>query len=530
MGVPRKVQVGASLTEFPGRSWNILVANAIRQQANLGRGTKGGTANGQLSVVQGINKTGVTLSPGSVVALFDPLVSTEDDDNAPYRRPVLEARIRTSEAHLMGVALGPIGEDDAGTFAISGVIWLKAFDVNADHQCVALQSVADPQEPERAAGVTSTRGAQILLRGPDDSPSWMLCVLGDSRPGDIILAQIATAGESSDAGTIPFKNARSIVGYEPRITPVYEGDDIAYEGDDPVTTGGSGEFYNLAEKRYYLDDYVILGHVIGEGFDDWIDLAPGGLPPLECDDDEFACFGPQLLTNYPMDASSGEDGPTGEECPTEPGWSRLGYLLKSGLPHDHSGCGSGILAMNGDTCAANEEQLVQWYDTSTLLESLTEFDDALFENIDYVLAKVDEGCRVQWVPADVFGSGSGPTGPTGPTGPPGPPGSPGGPPGSPGSPGTTGPPGPTGLTGPPGPSGSPGSPGSTGPPGPPGTGGPTTNGEYVESIDSLDVTFPGGNSIKVELNFTIASADFINKAAVGADAVEDTEAGEECDA
>lgn len=119
----------------------------------------------------------------------------------------------------------------------------------------------------------------------------------------------------------------------------------------------------------------------------------------------------------------------------------------------------------------------------------------------------------------------GPTGPTGPTGPPGPT----------GSTGPTGPTGPTGSSGSPGAPGGPGPPGSAGPPGPPGDDGVVDEGRltedcpYIVSLDDLDITFPGGNSIKVDLEYTKATATMIDKTADVADQhVDDTEAGEEC--
>lgn len=174
---PDELPIGEELTEFPGRSFNLLVRDWYRNRAFLGRSSQGPSGPGQFIPIKAKNVTGTTLQYGHCVAIEGLAFTIADKGNQTARRPISKAQWNSSSLkhHTMGVSLGTCGANKPGTFLLMGAQWLRCnVTDNAHHFC----KLAETQADEYAVS-TSGGGAPILDRELSATGNqWVFAVLG----------------------------------------------------------------------------------------------------------------------------------------------------------------------------------------------------------------------------------------------------------------------------------------------------------------------------------------------------------------
>lgn len=194
MGAPKKVNVGSEFTEFPGRSFNLLVEEWFRTKAQLGRSGGGSSGPGQILTVKAKNVTGAALNYGHCVAIESLAIDYDDKDNQQYGRPLIKANKHTSALKhaILAVALKPIANNQAGPFAYAGPVWLQCDVTDGDHNFADVEHEQSTFSPLAKSGAS---GHPILAReSTGTGTKWVLALLGgagdggsDSRYGMVVL-------------------------------------------------------------------------------------------------------------------------------------------------------------------------------------------------------------------------------------------------------------------------------------------------------------------------------------------------------
>lgn len=228
MAGPTKVRPGSDLEAFPGRSWNQIVAQWYRNQANGNGSNNSGHGAGQLLTVKARNLTGATLNYGSCVALEGVAIPVADKENQVYGRPLLKAQYTEEGLNhaIIGVALKPVANGQVGPFAHNGPVWLRCNYTNLAHNFVELNSGSDVAD-------SGTGGVPILARELSTTgEQWVLCLLGAvADVGTIFEARVSelTGVLPADA-TFSFDAIRRIIGTPPR--------EVVMDGSEPVLDDG----------------------------------------------------------------------------------------------------------------------------------------------------------------------------------------------------------------------------------------------------------------------------------------------------
>ncbi len=183
MSGPSELPIGEELTEFPGRSFNLLVREWYRQRGQLARGARGASTPGSIGVVKAKNTTGSALNYGHCVAIEGLAIAYADKADQQYARPLLKAQKHTSSLHhaILGAALTSVEDQQPGSFIVSGVAWIRCNVTDNAHYFAELQQ---NQTPCTELAKSSTSGYPILDReSTDTGEQWALVLLGGGGGG-----------------------------------------------------------------------------------------------------------------------------------------------------------------------------------------------------------------------------------------------------------------------------------------------------------------------------------------------------------
>lgn len=210
MGLPKAVNIGAPFTDFPGGSFNALVAGywAHRgQRVSSAQADKVLCTSGPSLICKIKNGTGQNLNPGQVLGIHGPMINYPAHKRQVYSRPMFNGLApQADEPNKFVILTEQIRDGKPGSAVLIGAAWAQVDVADVGHKFAKIKDL-ETQYLESGG-----EGAQIIYKekqGESGSQAlgvqWVLIIMGGGAGGGNVPRAlcIATAEIPARSGSTP---------------------------------------------------------------------------------------------------------------------------------------------------------------------------------------------------------------------------------------------------------------------------------------------------------------------------------------